>query len=84
MATKKEPIEPKKKSYDTTSTLRSQRLHEDIKRAGGAVVNVRFRTAQDVAEMDELIAAGEGEDRTDLLRKLVKKRHAQKFKKAVK
>lgn len=73
----------KKNPYDKTSTTRSQRLADEIKAAGGASFTVRLRTAEEVRQLQDLIDAGVGTDRNDVLRTLVAERHS-KLKKKVK
>ena len=72
----------KKNPYDKTSSERSERLNKAIKEAGGGAVNVRFKTSAELQMIDDLVAAGEGTDRSDVIRKLVAKRHKQIAKKA--
>lgn len=61
----------KKDPYDKTSTQRSSRMAASIKEAGGAAFTVRFKTAEALAELDALVAAGIGASRNDVLLKLV-------------
>lgn len=61
----------KKDPYDKTSTQRSSRMAASIKDAGGATFTVRFKTAEALAELDALVAAGIGTSRNDVLLKLV-------------
>ena len=72
---------PKKNPYDKTSTRRSKRLGEDIKAAGGAAFTVRSPTAVELAQLDDLVTWGEGDNRNDVLRKLVAGRHKKLLKK---
>lgn len=69
-ATKKDP-------YDKTSTKRSTRLATSIKEAGGASFTVRFKTAEALAQLDNLVAAGVGSSRNDVLLKLVAEKAQQ-------
>lgn len=61
----------KRDPYDKTSTARSSRLASSIKAAGGAAFTVRFKTAAELAQLDNLVAAGVGSSRNDVILKLV-------------
>lgn len=61
----------KKDPYDKTSTQRSSRMVASIKEAGGAAFTVRFKTAEALAQLDALVAAGIGTSRNEVLLKLV-------------
>lgn len=65
----------KKDPYDKTSTQRSTRLAGDIKAAGGKAFTVRFKTAEELSQLNALISAGVGKNRNDVLRKLVAERY---------
>lgn len=60
-----------KKNYDNTSTLRSKRLSQNIKNAGGATFSARFKTAANLEHLDALVASGYGASRNEVLIKLV-------------
>jgi len=66
-----------KKNYDKTRTARGQKFTEGIKNAGGATFSVRLLTAEETTQVDELISAGEGLNRNDLIRKLIARRYAE-------
>lgn len=65
-----------KKSYDKTSTKRSQALIARIKKSGGAVVTLRADGAL-LREIDALVAKGLGKSRPDLLANLVREKHTE-------
>lgn len=71
----------KKNPYDKTSTERSRRLAGGIKAAGGGSVNVRFKTAAELQQVDDLVDAGVGADRSEVIRKLIRKRHERLIRK---
>lgn len=81
-AVKKADSDEPKKSLDRTSSERSRRFVKELKSAGGAVVMVRLKTAQEVLELDALRDAGEGTSRAQVLCNVMRKRYASKFKKA--
>lgn len=60
-----------KKTYDKTSTLRGQRLSQNIKDAGGATFSTRFKTAANLEHLDALVASGYGASRNEVLVRLV-------------
>jgi hypothetical protein len=64
----------KKNPYDRTSTVRSARMSEQIKEAGGAVFTVRLQTKDEVSALNDLIAGGFGANRNDVIRKLILER----------
>lgn len=71
-----------KKTYDRTRTERSQRLGDEIKAAGGAAFPVRFRTAEELQKLQDLIEWGYGANRNDVLRRLVEEKHTALMKRA--
>jgi hypothetical protein len=56
---------------DKSSTARGARLAARIKEAGGATVKVRFPTAAALQQLDDLVDAGVGTSRNDVLQALV-------------
>lgn len=59
---------------DNTANARSERRAEKIRQAGGATVIVRFPDAEAVSQLDSLVEAGDGKDRTAVIRSLVTNR----------
>lgn len=74
---KSKKTEGKKNLYDKTSTARSQRLAADIKAAGGKAFTVRFKTAAEVRQLEDLIEAGIGRNGNEVLQRLVSEKHAK-------
>jgi hypothetical protein len=64
----------KKDPYDRTSTARGERLSSGMKAAGGAAFTVRFKTAAELGQLDELVNRGFGSSRNEVLRRLVAER----------
>ena len=71
------PPQSPKKRYDKTSTKRGQALIERIKKSGGAVVQLRA-DGDLLRQIDDLVAAGDGTSRPDVLGNLVRARHQRK------
>lgn len=66
-----------KKKYDNTSALRSQRLTESMRKAGGVAFVVRLYTRIEMERLQFLVDSGFGKNRNDVLRRLITEKHAQ-------